>query len=155
MNFKFHKIKLSKLFFSITALFVLIIIGIELNELLSFNRLYELHLEKEKNIGNYRINRLLYEYHDRNGINKSILTNYVFLAYLPLLNGYYYFQDFNAQQTTDFSFFIENIKDTNIGFLLLPDYTNKSILDFVEKNIADSNFIFIFKQDDYTFVKIR
>lgn len=118
----------------------------------SFEKLKEIHIEKEKKLGNEKVNKQLYCYFDKNHIQKKIVTDYQYLWILPQLSNLFEDGRIQSLQPSDPVF-----SEESVGYLLMtPLFDSSNILPgFIEEKIKSGEYIEIFNFDGYRFIKIR
>ena len=135
----------------IILLFSLIIMEYAaINKELTYKKLYNDHIKKEKKIGDNQINLKLYEYFKNDIDDKLILTNYQYLGFLPELKNRYKLDHFVSMDV-----FLENIKDINVYYIMLAPYSSNEIKIFVDQEILSNNYKELFNNKGYKFVEIR
>jgi hypothetical protein len=119
------------------------------------SRLREMHLEKQKQIGNVGLNELLYKYKEREGITGKILTNYQILNYLPGFEPFYqvYYFESVTDPANDLQLFKRVSTPSNVGYLLVSEDSNPLIISELEKGIAQGNYELLFRVHQFIFVR--
>jgi hypothetical protein len=138
---------------TILSLFVLLALLLNFHFDASYlqNRQYVL----EKKIGNAALNDLLYQYKEKNDILKKVMTNYSILSFLPDFKDVYYLQHFEIPDEEELHKYFQNIKNGEIGYILLPDNADKTFLSDVKQRIKTKEFDLIFHAEGYTFLIIN
>lgn len=102
---------------------------------ISDSRLIKHSLEKQRYIGDPYVNQQIYYFKDNYGLNGKILTPYVFLAFLPELDKYTVYLNFNIPE------FYDKFNDPEIGYILFdPEWISEDVHDFIF-NLIDENKI--------------
>lgn len=150
LNKLFKKILLLRYIVLVILCWLMILGYVSTNKRLTYKKLYNDHINKEKKIGNDQINSNLYEYFNDNVDDKLILSNYQYLGFLPDLKVRYKLDHFNSIDV-----FLENIEDKNVYYIMLGSSSSKEIIEFVNKQILSNKYKEIFDIRGYKFVKIR
>jgi hypothetical protein len=118
-------------------------------------RLREVQFKKQKQIGNAALNELLYKYKYQEGITGNILTNYQIMKYLPEFEPFYHLYHFESitNPANDLQHFHNASTKAQVGYLLVPEDSNPTIIGEVEKGIAQGNYELIFRVHQFLFVK--
>jgi hypothetical protein len=106
-------------------------------------------------IGNARLNELLYQYHEKEGIKGKIITDYRYLKYLPELGKFY--QAHNTRITLEFLDYLETEKGKNIHYFLMPRIfkSEKAVYQRFQQKLANNEYRLIFKLRTYWFVRVK
>lgn len=108
-------------------------------------------VDLQKEIGNRALNRKLYEYQSTHGFDGKILTDYLYLSFLPGLEGYAEIS-LSAYPTT----FLKDIEEERVAYALLSSYwMDAKVAQYVEQNINSRKMSLIFEhgnQGKYFFV---
>jgi hypothetical protein len=106
-------------------------------------------------IGDTRLNELLYQYREKEGIKGNIITNYRYLQYLPGLKQFY--RRCNTRITMDFMDYLETEKGKDIHYFLMPKIfkNEKEVYQRFLEKLAHNEYRMIFKLRTYWFVQIR
>ena len=162
-------LKKIKSFFSDMKLYVLLLMIVLLLILihLKYSKTYLLDKQIDLNMQLYRpkVNKKLAEYDSLVGIKKAILTDYEIrnlfrLKKIPMIYQYFYtfsncgYAGKKNEDNIIYEQYCNQLKKTEIGYLLLPPATVKSVLDDVDKKIAAGDYKLIFKKEGYQFVKV-
>jgi len=148
--------KNSKIYFlkAVKVILILMVISVIMlfNKYLDFEKLKEIHTEKEKKIGNEKVNRQLYNYNEKYPFNKFIITDYQYLKVLPEINRFFRNGTIQDLKPSDPIF-----TDRTIGFILMTTIFNpsKELPDYIEERINSGEYIEIFNINDCRFIKIR
>jgi len=140
--------------FLILVVFVFIFVG------LNNKKITEYQINQQKNLGNKKLNKLLYNYKDNNVINGRIITDYYWLSVLP---GFYdnpkniFIDNKVVQIISDvppYSPFIEAIDSNTWGILISENYySGPQFKDIISKKINSGEFKIIFIEEGYTIQK--
>jgi hypothetical protein len=105
--------------------------------------------------GEPEVNRLLYEYHQNEGITGNIATNYLYLKRLPDLKQF--FTRKPGRITMDFMDTLESEEGKHIHYLLMPVILKheKEVYQRYREKLKTGQWRLIFKSGGYRFVKIR
>jgi len=105
--------------------------------------------------GNARLNDLLYQYHEKEGIKGKIVTDYRYLKYLPGLGQFY--QPHNTRITMEFLDYLETEKGKDIHYFLMPMIfkSEKAVYQRFQQKLANNEYRMIFKLRTYWFVQVR
>ncbi len=114
----------------------------------------------EREMGLTNLNNLLYEYHEKHGINKKIISNYEYIGMLPGFEGKLTYHGFEpALDDKYLKFEVEDyfrfINDSEVGFILFPGYANKIVLGDILARMEKGEYTLIFESNGYRFVKIN
>lgn len=106
-------------------------------------------------IGNARLNDLLYQYHEKEGIKGKIITDYRYLKYLPGLGQFY--QPHNTRITTKFLDYLESEKGKHIHYFLMPMIfkSEKYVYQRFQQKLTNNEYRMIFKLRTYLFVQVK
>jgi hypothetical protein len=106
-------------------------------------------------IGIARLNDLLYQYHEKEGIKGKIITDYRYLRYLPGLRQFY--QPHNTRITMEFLDYLETEKGKDIHYFLMPRIfkSEKDVYQRFHRKLAGSEYRMIFKLGTYWFVQVK
>jgi hypothetical protein len=106
-------------------------------------------------IGNARLNNLLYQYHEKEGIKGKIVTDYRYLEYLPGLGQFY--QPHNTRITMEFLDYLESPKGKHVHYFLMPMIfkSEKAVYRRFQQKLTDNEYRMIFKLRTYWFVQVK
>jgi hypothetical protein len=105
--------------------------------------------------GNARLNELLYQYHEKEGIRGKIATNYPYLQYLPGLGQFY--QAHNTRINMKFLDYLETEKGEDIHYFLMPMIfkSEKAVYKEFQRKLKTNEYRMIFKLRTYWFVQVK
>jgi hypothetical protein len=103
-------------------------------------------------IGDAEVNIKLFSYHAETPIDKTILTDYGHLEFLPKIGKYYEYCEIKSLDSSNAKF-----NNGSIGYILCcPGSTDSTkIPEFIESEIKSGTFKEIFNHNGYRFIKIR
>ena len=114
-----------------------------------------------KKIGDHVLNEQILNYLDHDDCGHKILTNLMTLPYLPGLENGVYQQGISPRDNNndqvgrlDYPIYLENLKNPDIGCVLMPEYAHPSIIKDLEERIAKKDFTLVYRGRDYIFAKI-
>lgn len=104
-----------------------------------------------KLFGKKEVNNLLYQYNEKYGIEKSIVSDYVFLGIMPGFEKKFIYDDLENLQPSS-----PVINQEKTGFLLwTPDDSSRKFPGFIEEGINSGVYKEIFNSDGNRLIKIR
>jgi len=112
-----------------------------------------------------KLNKKLFKYFSLSGINKKILTDYnlSFITNFSELKTVYQFfyvsdeHNYCGKDSPNYGFYreyLENIKNSEIGYILIPEKLSYELSRHVKKMLRNGNFVLEFRADGYMFIKI-
>jgi len=112
-------------------------------------------VQRMKNMGDWELNRLLYEYQKKEGFTGKIVTNYQFLKYLPGLGHYYKYEGGRISQ--NLLAFLDSEKGKEVHYLLMPKVMKQERVIYKEiwERLDNKIYRLIFKLTGYYFIKVR
>jgi len=112
------------------------------------------NLQKMK-MGDYQLNDMLYRFHEKEGINGKIATNYAYLKLLPGLKKFYFKK--SGRITLEFLDYLDSEEGKEIHYLLMPVVikSEKEILQRSREKIKNKEYRVIFKCKGYCFIQVR
>jgi hypothetical protein len=145
--------KINVLMLTGLAIFAVILINFSLNKKV----LIDSHTALEKTIGYPELNKRLYEYKNKYGINKKIISNYQLLNYLPEFKGMLAIEYFEpaADPLKELAIFHANLANPEVGFILAPEDAHKAILEAIESKVNNGDFERVFRMSGYVFLRIN
>ena len=147
-----HHIKISrwKVFVWIIPILIISLIA---NFFITPLRLTERQTNLQKQNFSPALNEEIYQLIQKNDTHTKFLTNYP-IQYLPGLNADYQ----NVFWFNDYDSFIGLLhKDPLINYILMPNYADTQIVEYVNNGITTGKYILIFENDDwinYQLIKI-
>jgi hypothetical protein len=115
----------------------------------SLKDLIRIQTDKERKIGNESLNQKLYLYNSRSPVDKLIVSDYVYLAFLPDLKKYFLEVHLPELKSSDPIF-----EDPKVGYILWTPY-NINLPDFIETKVESGLYKEIFNYNGFRFIKIR
>ncbi len=118
------------------------------------------HTEQEKRIVNPELNRQLYEYKDKHGIDKKIYTIYNYIRLLPGFENLFSAASLNfTGSEEEYIKYINAVKSKEIGYILFLSMKNikraENIYNDITTKIDDGQYTVIFQNEGYIFIKIE
>ena len=113
------------------------------------------HETLEMRIGDSKLNAKIYEYHEKTPISSKIATDYEFVNYLPGLKGSLYYMEFSGQTQKELGLYFKALVDPSVGYMLVPNYTMRPVLDDIQSRIASGDMERIFHDYSYMLIKIN
>jgi hypothetical protein len=107
-------------------------------------------IEKEKLIGDKKLNQKLYLYNDQFPVDMYISTDYQYLTYLPILGKYSMQYPLRDSGNVKLIF-----TDKTIGYILWTPYNAKILPEYIEAGIKSGQYKEIFNYNGFRFIKIR
>jgi hypothetical protein len=106
-------------------------------------------------VGDARLNDLLYQYHEKEGIKGKIITDYRYLKHLPGLGQFY--RPHNTRITMEFLDYLETEKGKNIHYFLMPKIfkSEKAVYQRFQQKLTSNEYRMIFKLRTYWFVQVK
>jgi hypothetical protein len=141
--------KLAHLLLSVKLLYLLIFVLLIFLLPLRYSDSYliEKAIAKQKLIGTTELNQMLYEYYAENGINGKILSNYVFLGFIPVFNEYYMSGNPSSEV------FINQMNNDQVGYVLInPDGMSEDVKNYYDQLLDHNKADLIFKYNLYEFI---
>jgi len=112
-------------------------------------------ISKKMNMGDAELNKLLYRYHEQEGITGKIATNYLYLRYLPGLEDCYRWKP--GRITVDFLEYLETPGAKEIHYLLMPRVLahEKGVYKRFQEKLAAGQYRQVFIWRGYCFIRVR
>ncbi len=140
----------------VPVIIAVLLVSIALNfTLLKKETLINHQIRLKMQIGDTRLNDLLYRYHEKEGIKGKIVTDYRYLQYLPGLGQFY--QAHNTRINTAFLDYLETKDGKQIHYFLMPMIfkSEKEVYQRFQQKIANNEYQMIFKLRTYWFVQVK
>ncbi len=128
---------------------IFIIIVFFLNIKFDNDKIIKLNDERIRNIGNTKINNLLYHYFDKYNYKGQIYSHYYELKWLPKLNNRY--KEFNCT-LGNLKSYEKLIKESSNNFyILFTPWCDEGIVNYVLKK----NINIIFEHENFIFIEVK
>ncbi len=110
---------------------------------------------RRQQIGNPQLNRLLYDFHEKEGIKGEIATSYFYIQCLPGLQEFFHKRA--RRITPDFLQFLETKQGEKIHYMLMPDIYKgeKEAYRLFWQKVKNRQYRLIFRLGVYRFVQVR
>ena len=157
-----YSFKIKKSYIAIALLIILVLIS--MTTFFNNGKIINEQINSQKLLGYPSINKLLYDYKDKNKIEGKIITDYYWITILPEFEGssirtFKENDNFIILSNSDSYELINPIEltdDNTFGFLISGlYYNNPEFLKDFRRKINNGKHSIIFEKKDYYFIKIN